>query len=185
MEEILQKPVDVSDINRVNKEFVDLTISSRRVSAASPRQTRRLKNNNNRSSPLSRRRCLRSSATNAITTISSNESSSSSSRPTHQSAVEYVSKNNFKWSSTSNFKQDERTNTFQFKLNEHLKDVTNPFEFFDHLITPDMIEMIVEFTNGRLVNPHGRSEYIKPITVVEMRAYFGLLLLFGVLGILY
>lgn len=49
-------------------------------------------------------------------------------------------------------------------------------QFFDYLINDTMVSLIVKYTNQRIKEPE------KPVSVLEIRAFFGLLLLFGAMG---
>lgn len=55
----------------------------------------------------------------------------------------------------------------------NVKNVGNPCEFFDHLIDAQIVDKLVAYTNKKL-KPNE-----KPLTSIELRAVFGLLMLLG------
>ena len=61
--------------------------------------------------------------------------------------------------------------------------------YFDHYITPELIEIVVDQTNlyvqqiakmPRPVTKHARSEEWKPVTVIEMKKFLGLIFVTGI-----
>ena len=71
-----------------------------------------------------------------------------------------------------------------------VEDEVDVMSYFDHYITPELIEIVVEQTNlyaqqqiakmPRPVTKHPRSEEWKPVTVIEMRKFLGLIFLTGI-----
>lgn len=88
-------------------------------------------------------------------------------------------KKGFKWSKTSYF---ESSNEMKYtgsrlKVSDEINDrVSDIYETFDQLIDNEMLNKIAEYTNKRL------SLNVTPISVVELRAFIGLLLLLGACG---
>ena len=66
------------------------------------------------------------------------------------------------------------------------EDVMN---YFDHYISPELTEIVVDQTNlyaqqiakmHRPVTKHARSEEWKPVTVIEMKKFLGLIFVTGI-----
>ena len=71
-------------------------------------------------------------------------------------------------------------------LTSSVMDCNTLLEFFNFLINNQMVNLIVESTNNKIELYASEKSYlnkksIKPVSPTEIRAYFGLLLLFGVL----
>ena len=82
------------------------------------------------------------------------------------------------WSKTPNFQPSENDPpkfTALPGINPELRGLSR-FQFFDYLINHQMLSKIVDDTNQRLVPGQ------KLVTLIEIRAYIGLLLLFGATG---
>lgn len=82
------------------------------------------------------------------------------------------------WSKTPNFQPTENDPprfTALPGINPELRGL-NRFQFFDYLINHQMLSKIVDYTNQRLLPGE------KLVTLIEIRAYIGLLLLFGATG---
>ena len=62
--------------------------------------------------------------------------------------------------------------------------------YFDHYIPPELMEMVVDQTNlyaqqkivkmPRPVTKHARSEEWKPVTIIEMKKFLGLIFVTGI-----
>lgn len=115
-------------------------------------------------------------------TISTFHSSNEPSTPTSvQTSVQpststetnqkFYGKNNFCWDNNPTYKTTTPINSnFKVSLHENLNYITTKFGFFDHLISDEIINIIVDSTNVRLKNKTDK---------IEIRAFLGLLLLFG------
>lgn len=75
--------------------------------------------------------------------------------------------------------------SFETQIGDDVKDIKDPFGFFDFIINEEMVAKIVEYTNGRLSGYKNRKGENKPQRLtdsIEIRAFLGILLGLGVTG---
>ena len=86
-------------------------------------------------------------------------------------------KDPFEWRTVSNFKEaDNFSLKFDSKINVVHEDITEVAKFFDLIFTFELLSKIVEYTNIRLKLKDKNSS---SITINELKAFIGLLILFG------
>lgn len=96
---------------------------------------------------------------------------------THNTNGEFVGRDGFTWHKKPVDRNwGENACRSRFTVRPDIAQCSNPFDMFDFLIDSRMIHKIIEYSNKKLP----RDE--KPLTSIELRAFFGLLLLFGCIG---
>jgi hypothetical protein len=84
-----------------------------------------------------------------------------------------LGKNNFPWQIWPQFYENPTTHFFEPTLLEPLQNCHSVTDFFNFYFDDNLVKMIVNYTNMRI------ADMSQHIDEVELRAFIGLLILFG------
>lgn len=107
---------------------------------------------------------------------SSDNQPSTSQNPSPNSALakpSFLGKDGFKWFDTPSHRENRSQFVFHPKLTDDLANLNTVTDFFNYIFDDILLNRILSYTNVRISNEWER------ITVIELRGFIGLLLLFG------